>query len=139
MTSIYDAFPTKYMSAKDLKGRTFTLAIDKCVFEDIGDDGSKPVIYFRKAQKGLVLNKTNATEIADEYGDDYRQWGGKTVTLYPDRTSYQGKMVDCVRIAATADHLPAVFRGAIEPQAPIAPPPPKHEDYAADLNDEIPF
>lgn len=141
MPSIHDSFPTKYLSAKDLKGRTFTLAMDKLVFEDIGDDGDKPVLYFKKAEKGLVLNKTNAGEISDVFGDDYTLWGGGTLTLYPDRTSYQGKMVDCIRVAAKPEHLPASLRGSItqNAQAPLNQPAPIEHDEYKDLNDAIPF
>ncbi len=70
MTTVSEAFPSNYLKAADLNNRTVKVKIDKVVFEEIGQNrDKKPVMYFEKVKKGLVLNKTNATEIAATHGD----------------------------------------------------------------------
>ncbi len=69
--------------------------------ESIGDDGDKPVIYFRGKDRALVCNKTNAASIAELLGDDEMDnWGGYRICLVPAKTDFQGKRVDCIRIDA---------------------------------------
>ena len=54
----------------------------------------------RKMTIGMLasVSKTNAQTIADAYGDDTEAWQGKDLEVYPDRTSFQGKLVDCIRV-----------------------------------------
>ena len=59
-----EAYPTKYISAPDLKGKEPTVTIANVLMEDIGSAEMKPVLYFQRKTKGLVLNKTNASIIA---------------------------------------------------------------------------
>lgn len=92
-----DAFPSKYLKAADLQGRVLKLEIDSVDQERIGND-VRIVAYFRNAKKGLVLNKTNATVIASRYGDESDDWRGCEIELYPDKTQYQGQLVDCIRV-----------------------------------------
>ena len=102
---INQAFPSKYIKAADLGGKEFTLAIAKVQIEDVGGQGSeeyKPVLYFDGRTKGVVLNRTNATAIANRYGDDTDDWTGKDVIIYPDTVMFQGKMVDCIRMRVPA-------------------------------------
>jgi hypothetical protein len=69
MVSINDAFPSNYLKAADLKGRNALVTIDRTEFEKIGED-RKLILYFVGQDKGMVLNKTNASNIAIVYGDD---------------------------------------------------------------------
>jgi hypothetical protein len=100
MAKLSDYFPSKFLKAADLNGRAVRVTIDQVVLETIGQGERRPVLYFKGRQKGLVLNKTNADRLADAYGDDEAAVVGQTVELYPDRTHYQGKLVDCVRLRA---------------------------------------
>jgi len=95
--NISEAFPSKWLKAADFKGRSVTATIDNVEMEKVGD-GDKPIIYFRGKEKGLCLNKTNASIIVEDYGDDTRLWGGKPIEMFPDKTSFQGKMVACIRV-----------------------------------------
>lgn len=97
MPSVNDAFPSKYLKVADLKGRAFKMKITEVVQETIGDD-LKLVAYFDKGEKGLALNKTNATVIASKHGDDTDDWANADIELYPDKTMFQGSMVDCIRV-----------------------------------------
>ena len=102
------AFPSKWLKAEDLGGKSHSLVIEGVSMEDIGDDGEKPVIHFVGKKKGCVLNRTNAMSIALRYGDDTEGWTDKEVIVYPDTVMFQSKMVPCIRIktpipAATDD------------------------------------
>lgn len=93
---ISEAYPTKYISAPDLQGRTATVVIDRVEMEKVGDD-TKPVVYFQGKEKGLVLNKTNANAIAAGYGDETNDWSGGELELFSIMTDFQGKPVEAVR------------------------------------------
>lgn len=95
-----DAYPSKYLSAADLKGREFHLTITEVIEEEIGRSKEpKPVVYFKEAKKGLALNKTNWSAIEKALGsDETDDWTGGRITLYPSETSYEGETVDCIRV-----------------------------------------
>lgn len=126
--NIDSAFPSKWLRAADLKKRDFTLQMLRVLEEEIKGDGStQPVLYFHGAQKGLVLNKTNANTISDAYGEETDNWIGHEITLHPTRTDFKGERVDCIRIRDI--QVPA-------PPAPVADEQPA--DVAAD-DGSIPF
>ena len=97
------AFPSKWLSAPDLEGKSHVLTMKSVTMEEVGQDKETlPVLHFENAKKGLALNKTNAGMIANSYGDDSDNWTGGKIELYPTTTSYQGKMVDCIRVKKPA-------------------------------------
>src|SRR5215207_4540691 len=124
---ISDAFPSNYLKAADLNGRTVQVIIDHIDMETLGDD-RRPVVYFQNKEKGLVLNKTNANNIAAVHGDDTDEWVGRPIILYPAMVDFQGRSVEAIRVNAKPQ--PA--------RTSKAPPPPPEPTYA-DLDDEIPF
>lgn len=98
---ISQLYPSKYVKAADLEGRTITLTIAKLTLETLGhgaEQEKKPVLYFDKATKGLVLNRTNAMIIAALYGDESNDWTGKRISIYPTRVKAFGQMQDCIRV-----------------------------------------
>lgn len=99
--NINDSFPSNWLKAGDLKGRAVDVTISHVIEEDIGD-GTKPVLYMEGKDKGIVLNKTNASMIASSYGDMTEGWEGMPLTVFPDKTSFQGKIVDCIRVRVPA-------------------------------------
>lgn len=127
------AFPSKYIAAADLQGRQVDVEIERVEMEDIGDD-HKPVAYFVGKSKGLVLNKTNASVIADIYGDETDAWLGRVVTLFPTKVDYQGKRVDAVRVMAPRNAAPLA---AAPPRQQT--PAPSARNTADIIDDQIPF
>lgn len=123
------AFPGQYIKAADLQGKRVQVIIDNVAMEDIGGE-TKPVLHFRGKDRGLVLNKTNATSIWGITGtDETDEWSGHTVVLYPSKTDFQGKRVDCIRIDPPA-----------RPVQRQAPPPPPDPEIGEDSPDsECPF
>ena len=123
------AFPSQYLKCADLNGKPWDMKIRTVALEDLGqgsDKEEKPVVYFHKAQKGLVLNKTNATTIAKVYGDDTGAWTGQDVQVFPTTTEFKGETVDAIRVRVVPEAQPEKVPDA----APMA------DD---DLNDEIPW
>lgn len=132
MPNIDDLYPSNYVRSEDLKGRRHTLTIDRVIVEDVGDEHSKPVVYFRGAKKGLVLNKTNALMLADAYGKNTDAWSGQPLELYVTRVNYQGRMVDGIRVDVPAPALPKTE--AAKPDQK-----PNGGSLEEDLNDGLPF
>lgn len=129
-----DAFPSKYLKATDLNGNRVRVTIDRVVFEDIGqgeDKDRKPVLYFKGKEKGVVMNKTNATNIALMYGDEMDDWTGVDVELFSAMVDFQGRSVEAIRIRPMR---PVVKAGAANNQA--AGPPAGHP---AAMDEDVPF
>lgn len=129
---VSEAFPSKWIAAADLQDKNVRLTIARVEIEKIGDD-TKPVIYFQKAQKGLVLNKVNSQAIAAVYGDEMDDWSGSEVVLYPIMTEYQGKTVPAVRVRAP---LP---KDNPKPKIETAPQRMAQQPMNEAVGDDIPF
>lgn len=93
-----DAHPTKYWKATDLDGGSLILRIHSLKIEQFDTDGSKPILYFRGEDKGLVVNKTNGDVLAAAFGDDTRDWEGQEIELFAMPVQFQGKTVDGLRV-----------------------------------------
>ena len=144
--TMHDAFPSKYIKTPDLQGRARRLKIATVQIEKVGGDDTKPVLYFIGAQKGLVLNKTKFGTLAMAFGDNSDLWIGQSVDLVPDKTLFEGKMVDSIRLAAVGiapiqqvnAPLPQTTQNG-DPHA-IRNPAPVTDNLGRDpLDDEIPF
>lgn len=94
--NIRTMFPRKYASGEDLAGKSVTLTIASIRPERMTPPGAAPVekhvIYFNGAERGVVLSRILAEQIATATGfDDTDYWPGKAVTLYPDRIMVAGR------------------------------------------------
>ena len=80
--NINDCFPSAYLKASDLKDpktgrpKTYTLVMSGVEWVKVGSD-EKLHLKFQGAQKGMILNKTNANTIAAIYGPDTGGWMAK--------------------------------------------------------------
>jgi hypothetical protein len=125
--NINAAFPSKYLKSSEVPEDGITVTIDRVEIEDVDGKGArKPVLYFRKAKKGMALNVTNSKKIAALLGTaETDDWPGHAITIYQSETDYQGETVACVRVRAPKTSKPA--------PAPVIQPP-------VDLDDsDIPF
>ena len=88
----------KSIKAEDLQGKARKLKI--AGYDTVTFDGAqKVVLQFDGAQKGLVLNVTNAETITQNLGsDEIDEWIGKYITIYPTTTMFSGKTVPCIRV-----------------------------------------
>jgi len=130
------AFPSKYLRASDLQGKTANVIIDRYTFEEIGGD-RKLVIYFRGKEKGLATNKTNAQSIAVVYGPEMDDWIGGEAQLYPAMVDYQGKQMEAIRVRIPPRKPNA--NATIAPNARARAPAPAPAGSDDGFDDEIPF
>lgn len=84
-------------------GNDMTLTISKVTREVITSTGGKKeectVVYFKEAQKPMILNRTNAKIITKIYDTPYiQEWEGHQITLFASKTKLAGEMVECLRI-----------------------------------------
>ncbi len=129
---VSDAFPSDYLKAADLREQNVLVVVDRAEMKDIGDD-HKPVLYFQGKEKGLVLNKTNANNIAMAHGDDMDDWTGKEIVLFPAMVDFQGKTVQAIRVrAARASDRPKPALKTVNETVRSPEPPPRDAD-------DIPF
>lgn len=95
-----EAFPSKYLKAADFPNET-RLTMNHVQMEILGqgdDQESKPVLYFKDREKGLVLNKTNNNTIVEQYGDDSDDWRDQPLILFKIMTNDpNGKSVPGIR------------------------------------------
>ncbi len=69
-------FETKFLRGADVLAPTKT-TIGHVSIEEVGKDREKrPVLHFRDGLKSMALNKTNATTLAQNFGDDSDDWSG---------------------------------------------------------------
>lgn len=142
------AFPSKYLRAADIPdGQFVPVVIESITQENVAGsddaDDVKPVIHFVGKTKGMVLNKTNATTIANSYGDETDDWAGKGILLYATETLFQGQSTPCLRVkipkqqaAQTPQNGPAVGRERITNRPPVANPIGNEQVFE---KDDIPF
>ena len=125
------AFPSKYLKAADLQGRNVQLVIDRVEIEEVGfgqQKEHKPVVYFQKAKKGLVLNVTNKNTIKTAYGKDTDLWSDKPLILFSAMVDFAGETTEAIRVRVP------------KPAAAPAPAPQTQDELNPPLDgDEIPF
>ena len=98
-----EMFPSNLLKSQDLldEGGEMQLTIERVEMKtfdrDNGGSDTKPLIFF-KEDKQMVCNKTNATIIAEMYGDDTDLWTGKEVMLTVKDVEFQGKTVLGIRV-----------------------------------------
>lgn len=135
--NIGTAFPSKYVKAAELPEEGVALTMARVAMEDVDGKGThKPVLYFEKAKKGLVLNVTNSKKIQQIVGSaETDEWVGKKIVLYASETEYAGDTVPCIRVRAAK-----VPTSAKPIPAPAPPMPEIQIDHGAPLtDDDIPF
>lgn len=121
---ISGAFPSEYLKAADLQGRNVKVVMSHVEMKDIGGD-HKPILFFQGKDKGMVLNKTNANNISQAYGDDTEGWAGRELVLFEAMVDFQGKTVAAIRVRT--------------PQAKDKQPIPPNQPMREAMSDEVPF
>ena len=121
MARVSEMFGGNLLKAEDLRFQEVTVTIGDVTIEKFpGDEKPKIKATFVGKDKAFVFNKTNATRIAEAFGDDTDAWRGKQIVLYPDRTMYQGSMVDCIRVRpAQAFNAPPLAPELVDDSIPF--------------------
>lgn len=125
---INKAFPSKYLKSDDIKGHEPEVIVASCEMEKVEGGDERPVLHFKGKDKGLIINKTNATMMVSLAGSPLtEQWTGTRVKLVVVWTEFGGKPIEGIRIRPT-NNQPA--------QAQAPPPAPEVEPPSMD---DIPF
>ncbi len=96
--NILQEFPSAYLKALDYPAPKVEV-INKVMREAVGQEREqKPVLYFDGIDRGTVLNKTNANMLAHLFGPETKEWNGKNIEVYTEAVSFQGKVVDAIRL-----------------------------------------
>lgn len=90
-------FPSNYLKAADLEGKPRRVTMKDIEIHKLGED-ERPILFFKGATKGLVLNKTNTMMIASKFGDETDDWHGNDIELHQEMVNFQGKMVEAIRV-----------------------------------------
>jgi hypothetical protein len=134
--NLNDMFPSKYLKAADLEGKTVVCKIEGIIPELIksneGPDERKAVMYVQGSKKGLILNRTNAGVLGGLYGPETDEWTGKRVTMFVCPVVFQGRTVDAIRLKAPP---PAAAKPATPAPVALASNP----DAADPTDDDLPF
>lgn len=142
------AFPSTYIKSSDLNGQRVRVVMSHVAVEKVGDD-QKPILYFQGKQKGLVLNKTNATNISISYGDDTDAWIGQPIELFEAMVEFQGKTTPAIRVNVPRLPNQPTIQQQMASQAPpayVAQAPRNGNGHHANqspvgqmIDDEVPF
>lgn len=101
--NINQLYPKKYATGEDLKGKQVKVTIADVSIEKMrpnpqSPEIEKPVLHVENGQKGIVLSKTLATQIASLLkADDTDDWKGQQVVLYPVSLMVAGQQKVAIR------------------------------------------
>jgi hypothetical protein len=87
--------------------------IEEVEQQDVARQGErqrmKAVLHLKGVRKPIVVNKTNALNLAEQYGKDFDAWVGKRVTVKAEDTTFQGKRTKGLRLyPANGEDSPAL-------------------------------
>jgi hypothetical protein len=111
-----ELFPSKYLKASDIGEHRPLVVIHRITVEELGKGDNKerkPVAWFRGKDKGMVLNKTNATTISKVAGSkDMDKWPGTRLQLFVAEVEAFGELTEAIRLRRAPD--PSVAAPAAE-------------------------
>ena len=87
--TVAELYPSPWLSAGDLAGRAVTVTIARVDIEDIRNPQTtekepRAVVTFERAQKRMILNKTQAHRLAEITGSEaFDAWACARVILRP--------------------------------------------------------
>jgi hypothetical protein len=93
-----DAFPSKWLKAADIGDHDMIVTMQNVTMEEVADGERKPVLWLEGFDKGVVLNKTNGTNISQLYGPDSDGWIGRQMTLSTAWVDFNGKSTLSLRL-----------------------------------------
>lgn len=147
--NINTLFQSDYLKCSDLEDSPRLVTIKDWEVATMQDDTQKLCVKFLEFDKGLLLNKTNANNIAGFLGPETDHWIGKQVVMVPAMVDFQGKSVEAIRVRApktpgrpAAKPLQGIpkSRDTATELRPASGPPAGHPAAMDDLDtDSIPF
>ena len=100
---IDDLYPSKYVKSDDFPpGKRVSVVICAVTLADLGNGETKPALAFLNKTKLAILNKTNALILEVSLGSETDEWIGKTIELFAEQKSFQGRLVQGISMAVPA-------------------------------------
>jgi hypothetical protein len=91
---------SQYFGADEMASKTLRLTIIGAEDAEFEKDGGKvvlkPVLSFRNEERKLVVGAMNYDRLADAFGDETKDWVGRTVILRGERVLFRGKRVNSI-------------------------------------------
>lgn len=105
--NINDIYTSQFLKAADLNGRTVRVVIENVRSEPMGDGKNKLLLTFVGKSKGMLLNRTNAANIAMAFGPETDNWIGGEIELFPQMVDFKGQMQPAIRLRIPEAKNPA--------------------------------
>lgn len=106
---MHEMFPANFLKKEDVPQPTRAV-ISRVTMEEVTADGGKELkatLHFEGELKPMILNKGNATTIAETFGDDSDDWLGKTIEIFTDAgVMFGGKRVGGLRVRVPSQQRP---------------------------------
>jgi hypothetical protein len=122
-----EMFPSNYLSCPDVRraGGVIVdtiLGVEMAEMQD-GDRGKKPKpIICLKANKPMVLNRTNGNFLRERLGDRTEAWHGAKVAIGVERVPFGREMIDGLRFKNARPASPPGNSPPPSPTNPRVPP-----------------
>ena len=98
-----DAWPSRYLTAADVQDKSFNATIKTIEFEKMKDGTEKPVAYFERMKKGVVLNKSKGKFLSGlAKSQKFDDWIGLEIKIREGLTTFAGDEVACIKFERTA-------------------------------------
>lgn len=146
MARISEVYAGRYISGAELgakRRQAVIIAVEVAIMGQ-GDKPTEQVVLSLKSPSGkawprqFTLNKSNAHLLSAAFGDDTRDWPGRTIEVWAEPVMYQGKLVAGKKVMPLQSQETAIA-AASHGGIPDDEPDTGTSNLAADLDDEIPF
>jgi hypothetical protein len=109
---------SKYLNHAALEGKDCAVTIREVrklvpVVGEKGREDARSLLFFDGKEKPLIVGVKVCATIASLHGDDYTQWVGKKITIYPTIEEMQKGPTGCVRVRPKRPDAPK--NGKAEP------------------------
>ena len=105
--NVLEMYRSNYLTADSLNGQAFCFTITDCSTEKVGEGEKRLVLAFLEVTSLMILDRTNTNMLAELYGPETSEWGGKVIKLAPSTTLFLGEIVKYIRIChERCDEIP---------------------------------
>lgn len=102
-----EMFPSRFLHARELRGKDVTLPISAADREVLANDKGKEIVKgivsFKGTTKQWPLPKVCGTALLKMFGPNPQDWVGKRVTIYPTTAHFGKEIVDAIRVRGSPD------------------------------------